>query len=105
MVDPKQLGNRIKALRINNHLSQEKLAENAGLNGKYLGEVERGKANISILNLSRLADVLHLPLLSLLTMEHERSREMLISELTDLLGVVDDRQLKIIYRIVEAVAR
>jgi transcriptional regulator with XRE-family HTH domain len=105
MFDPKQLGNRIKALRTSRHLSQEKLAEIAGLNGKYLGEVERGNENISILNLSRLAEALDVPLLSLITMEHERDREKLIDELTALLEGADDRQLKLIYRIIDAVAR
>ena len=105
MVDQKLLGNRIKSLRVQKGLSQEKLGELAGLNGKYLGEVERGSANISIVNLSKLADVLDLPLLSLLAVEHERPRPELISELHTLLDQSDDAQLKILYRIIEAVTR
>jgi transcriptional regulator with XRE-family HTH domain len=55
-------------------LSQDKLSELSGLNGKYLGEVERGNSNISIMNLPKLADVLEVPFLSLLAIDHERDR-------------------------------
>jgi transcriptional regulator with XRE-family HTH domain len=105
MIDQKLLGNRIKSLRVQKRLSQDKLGELAELNGKYLGEVERGAANISIVNLSKLADVLHVPLLALLSAEHERPRPELVSELHKLIDETDDARLKIIYRVIEAVTR
>ena len=105
MFDQKLLGNRIRSLRIQKALSQEKLSELAELNGKYLGEVERGSANISIVNLAKLADALDVPLLSLLAAKHERPRRELVSELHKLIDRTDDAQLKIIYRVIEAVTR
>ena len=105
MIDLKLLGYRIRVLRAQKGLSQDKLSELAGLNGKYLGEVERGSANISIINLSKLADALAVPLLSLLSAERERPRSELVSELHKLIDATDDAQLKIIYRVIEAVIR
>lgn len=105
MFDQKKLGNRIKALRIQKGLSQDKLGELAGLNGKYLGEVERGNSNISIMNLSKLADVLEVPMLSIMTTDHEQNRDEIISELHQMIDGADDTQLKIIYRVIEAVVR
>jgi transcriptional regulator with XRE-family HTH domain len=105
MFDQKLLGNRIKALRVQKGLSQDKFGELAGLNGKYLGEVERGNSNISITNLSKLAEVLEIPLLSLLAFNHEQSRPELLADLHHLLETADDTQLKIIHRLVEAVTR
>ncbi|MDR1489891.1 MAG: helix-turn-helix domain-containing protein [Desulfovibrio sp.] len=105
MIDQKLLGNRIKSLRIQKGLSQEKLGELAGLNGKYFGEVERGNSNISITNLSKLADVLEVPFLSLLTLEHEQDRSELVKELHKMIDAAGDTQLKTIYRILEAVLR
>jgi transcriptional regulator with XRE-family HTH domain len=105
MIDQKLLGNRIKSLRVKKGLSQDKFGELSGLNGKYLGEVERGNSNISIMNLSKLADVLEVPLLSLLTIEHEQDRVELVKELHQMIDESDDSQLKIIYRILEAVTR
>ena len=39
-------------------MSQEKLAERADLNSKYIGEVERGGMNISVDALVRIAQAL-----------------------------------------------
>ncbi len=105
MIDQKLLGNRIKSLRVQKGLSQDKLGELAGLNGKYLGEVERGISNISITNLSKLADVLEVPFLSLLNIEHERPQAELVKELHHLIDSSDESQLKMIYRIIDAVTR
>ena len=105
MFDPKLLGNRIKSLRVQKGLSQDKLGELADLNGKYLGEVERGNSNISITNLSKLSEVLEVPLISLLTIDHEKSRDDLLKDLHHLLSTADDHQLKILHRLIEAVTR
>jgi transcriptional regulator with XRE-family HTH domain len=105
MIDQKLLGNRIKSLRVQKGLSQDKLGELSGLNGKYLGEVERGNSNISITNLSKISDVLEVPFLSLLDIEHERNRAELVKELHRMIDGSDDAQLKIIYRLLEAVLR
>ena len=67
--------------------------------------MERGSANISIVNLAKLADALDVPLLSLLAIEHERPRPQLVSELHKLIDESDDAQLKIIYRLIESVLR
>ncbi|PFH08807.1 helix-turn-helix protein [Collimonas sp. PA-H2] len=47
-------------------LSQEVLAEMAGLHRTYIGQVERGERNISIDNMERLADAVNLPLWEML---------------------------------------
>ena len=105
MFDQKLLGCRIRSLRVQRRLSQDRLGELAGLNGKYLGEVERGSSNISIVNLAKLADVLRVPLLSLLSIDHEQDRGKLLKDLNNLLEGADDAQLKVIYRVIEAVVR
>jgi Predicted transcriptional regulators len=105
MIDQKLLGSRIKSLRVQKSLSQDKLGELSGMNGKYLGEVERGNSNISIMNLSKVADVLEVPFLSLLSIDHERDREELVKELHQMIDGADDGQVKLIYRVLEAVTR
>ncbi len=51
----KKLGERIKQLRKEANISQEKLAELAGLDRTYINSVENGRRNISIINIERIA--------------------------------------------------
>lgn len=51
----KILGDAIRVRRKKARLTQEKLAEKADLNPKYLGEIERGEKIISIEALMRIA--------------------------------------------------
>jgi transcriptional regulator with XRE-family HTH domain len=47
-------------------LSQEVLAEMAGLHRTYIGQVERGERNISVDSMERLAEAVNLPLWEML---------------------------------------
>lgn len=58
----KMVGSFFRGLRLEKELSIEQLAEIANLNRNYLGEVERGERNISLINLIRLAKAHGLPL-------------------------------------------
>jgi transcriptional regulator with XRE-family HTH domain len=60
------VGETIRSYRKQGRLSQEKLAEKADLNPKYLSEVERGCANISLDALVRIAKALGIPTVDLL---------------------------------------
>lgn len=50
-----RFGKRLREVREEAGISQEKLAELAGLHRTYVSSVERGKRNISIENIERLA--------------------------------------------------
>lgn len=55
--DPRIIfGRRVAALRKARGWSQEQLALESGLARSYLGGVERGQRNISLLNIYRLAE-------------------------------------------------
>ena len=53
-----RLGSLVRSRRKLLGLSQEKLAERAGLHVNYVGGVERGERNIGFVNLVRLAEAL-----------------------------------------------
>lgn len=52
------VGTRIRELRTNQDISQEKLALIAGIDRTYLASVESGKRNISIINLEKIIHAL-----------------------------------------------
>ena len=56
------LGQRLRALRKQRRLSQERLGERSGLSGKFIGEVERGEKSISLDSLYPVAVALKVPL-------------------------------------------
>ena len=53
-----QFGKRLRTTRQRKGISQERLAEVAGLHRTYVSSVERGKRNISLMNIERLATAL-----------------------------------------------
>ena len=53
-----RFGKKLRAARQDKGVSQEKLAELAGLHRTYVSSVERGERNISLLNIERLAKAL-----------------------------------------------
>ncbi|MCK9260861.1 MAG: helix-turn-helix domain-containing protein [Azoarcus sp.] len=56
--DLQKLGRRLAEIRKARGWSQEKLALESGLARSYLGGVERGKRNIAVLNILKLARTL-----------------------------------------------
>src|SRR5581483_5410308 len=58
-------GASVRARRLRLGLSQERLAERAGLHRTYVTDVERGARNISLESIARLAHALDLPVSSL----------------------------------------
>ncbi|MEA5554179.1 helix-turn-helix transcriptional regulator [Anabaena cylindrica UHCC 0172] len=56
----KKFGNRLRQIRQDIGLSQEELAHLCNLDRSYVGGVERGERNISLLNIHKIADALNI---------------------------------------------
>ena len=70
----KFLGDRLRELRKERGLSQERLGDHSGLSGKFIGEVERGEKSISIDSLYHVSQALAIPLHDLTTMGRGKGR-------------------------------
>jgi len=66
--DPRiQLGVAVRRMRKRLALSQEQLAERANIHWTYLGGIERGERNVSLLNIVKIARALGITPARLLT--------------------------------------
>lgn len=60
-----RLGERIRALRKEQNMSQETLGLRAKIHRTYIGAVERGEQNVSLVNIEKIARVLDVSLAQL----------------------------------------
>lgn len=61
-----QVGHRIRELRLARRMTQQALAEKAGLNDKHLGVIERTGKDLALSTMTRIADALNVPVAELL---------------------------------------
>jgi len=54
-------GLNVRKYRLENDISQEYLAEKATLHRTYIGSVERGERNVSLINIWKIAKALNIP--------------------------------------------
>ncbi len=60
------VGARLKSYRTYAGMSQEKLAEEAGVHPTYIGQIERGEKNLTLKSLAKICAALQVPLATLL---------------------------------------
>ena len=76
------LGSRVRALRARRHMTRKALAHESGVSERYLAQLERGRGNISILLLAKVAGALRTDLADLLRQRGEQTvEEVLIADL------------------------
>lgn len=54
------MAENLRVLRLAAHISQEELAELCGLHRTYISDIERCNRNVSIDNIERIANALHI---------------------------------------------
>ncbi|WP_419779279.1 helix-turn-helix domain-containing protein [Maridesulfovibrio sp.] len=82
-----KIGGKIKKYRSVSGLSQQTLAERAGISYKYLGEIERGQVNLSVEILSKISKALNISSAELMDDPEQESEKLakikfLLSELS-----------------------
>ncbi|MBI3793528.1 MAG: helix-turn-helix transcriptional regulator [Nitrospinae bacterium] len=104
-------GAKIKNLRKASGLTQEKLAEKSGLDAAYLGDVERGRRNLTIDNIEKVAKGLkvepfRLFLFHLDSRDASVENKAIIKEkILDYIETLPEKKRKALLRIVSDIAR
>lgn len=102
----KLVGTKIRDLRRQKGWSQELLGEKAGVKFSYIGSVERGEQNITLLNLEKIANALDVKVHHFFTYSKEIksldiSKEETIQELLEMMLRMDQSDLKKIRNILK----
>lgn len=66
-----KFGARIRSVRLERGLSQEDFADLCGLDRTYIGGIERGERNVSLVNIDKIAQALGLPAADLFRFNNE----------------------------------
>lgn len=97
------LGARVKELRKRKNLSQEKLAEEIGIDPKHLSRIEVGRSYPSINTLEKLASVLDVELKDLFDFAHEAPVDQLRQNLIHLLSNTSEEKLRLALKVLRAI--
>ncbi len=97
------LGARIKELRKRSGLSQDQLAEKAGIEAKYLSRIEVGKRYPSLETLEHIADSLQTEMKDLFDYYHHDIEAASPRGIENLLVGASTDELKLVFKLVKAV--
>ncbi|NEW82548.1 MAG: helix-turn-helix transcriptional regulator [Mariniphaga sp.] len=61
-----RFGYKVREMRISLGISQEVLADKAGLHRTYIGMIERAEKNITLINIEKIANAFDVPINELL---------------------------------------
>lgn len=82
----KAIGDRIRAIRKDKGLSQEKLAELAGIHFTFMSDIENGKRNASIYSYYSIASALDITLSELVNLPISKADQITENELAVILS-------------------
>lgn len=95
----KLFGKRIKELRKNKKLTQEKLSELVGIDYKQIGNIETGTYFTTMPTLEKIARSLDVEIEELFSFKHNQEREILLDEIKKMIDNAQDDKLRLIYKI------
>ncbi|MEC0181351.1 helix-turn-helix transcriptional regulator [Paenibacillus peoriae] len=106
----KQIGTRIRAIRNAKGLTQQKLADIASLDYRYIGALERGERSFSIDTLEKVLTALNVSISELMFSEEhvtkdETIRQEAIDEFVALTSGLNEKQIGILRRVSKEVSR
>jgi transcriptional regulator with XRE-family HTH domain len=89
------VGQRIRKLRRARGFTQQELGEYAGLNYKFLGEIERGIQNPTIQTLYKIANALGTELYEVVRVEEDsKDRQAIESSIVNIMHDLSDEELR-----------
>lgn len=97
------IGSRIRDIRTKKGLTQDELAEEMGINPKYLSGIERGKENPTMTTLINLAKALGVPIAEVFDFTETEGAPKMKARITEMLKDADEGELKKALKILSAI--
>ncbi len=102
MTIAEKFGKRIRQLRKEKGMSQEKLAEKSGLHNTYIGQIERGEKNASLETIEKLANGLDISVGELFEPFNENPQSSSVfKKLNDMVEKLPPKTLETLLKMVE----
>ena len=98
-LDFARIGNRIREIRMEKHLTQEFVADRTGVNATHISNVELNKSKVSLTLLVRICDVLGVTLDYMLQNEYHAPASMIEQEIVNTLKNLSDEKKETLLRI------
>ncbi|GJM70280.1 transcriptional regulator [Paenibacillus macerans] len=96
-------------LRKEKGLSQEALGEKGGFHFSYIGQVERGEKNVSLVNLAKIAEALEVNLIQLFAYVEEEMQitpmDHSIQEVVDMLREANDEKMRLAKNVLKEILK
>ena len=99
----KQFGNRIRDLRKEKNLSQEDLAGKSRLHPTYIGSVERGERNLSLVSIEKIADGLGVEMKDFFLTLGKFQKYVLAEKVADYLKTKKPEEVEMVEKIVRVI--
>ena len=101
MIDYKIIGNRIKELRVQKHLTQARLAEMSGIEPSNISHIERAATKLSLPTLVSIANALAVTLDELVYDNLKKSAHVSVALIDELLCDCTSSELKAIAEVIK----
>ena len=93
-------GSRIKELRKNKNITQEKLAEIIGVEPQQICRIEKGACFTTFETLEKLSNALNTPIQDFFNYSHIKTKEELLKDLTNSLEEIPEDKLRMVYKVI-----
>lgn len=106
MTISEQIGQRVREIRTSLGLTQQEVAEKAGLGLNTVSRIERGQQGVNFENIARIADSFDVPFRDFCDIESKTSDVRKEGQLKALIEMLEDAppdKLALIYELVESV--
>lgn len=97
------LGKRIRQLRRKRGYTQEALADMIGSSQSHLGRIERGEVQVGTEILQKIADALVVDIVNFFQGRKDLPREVVLKKTISMIHSTSDRDLYLIYKIVDSI--